>query len=307
MSTTTTTPAQRSPAKPPPSALTRWVHTGVQAPHTFEVTGFTMLETGRGVAYSGELVHPSLGVVGRISNEGNGGPTSFYSYDFTRYSERDLRVFLAGCFQDGEPMDDGPVGLETLLDEIINEAECKDLVAEMRRKSQFLVRAYEPRTASNYGSYRGPVLPFVSPALRRDARERLAAKLDGMPDFRLEPGQTWQMFNGQDWVPLLGEPILSAEQTTARLQAVAELFTNSPATSVVLGARLDDEFVVFGSPASGRFTLVGDTTITVETTAWCQCARRLATVPFQRWDNHGLLESGTVHAAKRCRRLVTID
>jgi hypothetical protein len=305
VSTTALTHTQQSPAASPPPS--RWVHTDIQAPHTFTVTGFNMLETGRGVAYSAQLIHPTLGAVGLISNEGCGGPTMFHTNDFARYSERDLTAFLSGCLQDGQPMDRGSMGLETLLDEIINEAEYAEDVDRMRREGQFLVRAYEPRTDSNYGSHRGPSLPFARLALRRDARERLAAKLAANPEHRLQPGQTWQMFTGVDWAPLLGEPILSAEQTTARLQAVTDLLTRSPEASFVLGVRLDEEFVVFGSPASGRFTLVGDTTMTVETTRWCRCERRLADVPFQRWDNHGLLESGTVHSAKRCRRLVSID
>jgi hypothetical protein len=301
---TTATP-NTTPATPDP---TRWVHTGIEAPHTFRVQDFTMLETHRGVAYSATLVHPDLGVVGLIDNEGCGGPTSFATYDRARYSQRDLEAFLTGCRQDGEPMDTGPMGLETLLDEIINEAEFAEDVDRMRREGQFLVRFFQPRTATNYGSHRGPALPFSVPALRRDARAGLVTRLAGMPAHQLTDGASWQMFDGAEWVPLLGEPLLTIEQTITRLQAVTDLLTGPEAhTGYLLGVPLDDEFFLFGAPTTGRFTLIGDTTKTLETAAWCQCARRPATVRFQRWDSGGLLESGTVHAVKRCRRLVRID
>jgi hypothetical protein len=57
------------------------VHTDIEAPYKLDIQGLGQLETGRGVAYSAELVHPELGVVGRIANEGCGGPTMFHTYD----------------------------------------------------------------------------------------------------------------------------------------------------------------------------------------------------------------------------------
>lgn len=304
MSTTNRTP-------PPATALQRWVHTDIDAPGAFTVREFTMVETHRGVAYSAKLVHPTLGLVGLIDNEGCGGPTMFTSYDRARYGERDLETFLAQCRQEGQPMDTGPMGLETLLDEIINEAEFAGDVDRMRREDLFLIRSFEPATAENYGSRRGPALPFARPRLRRDERGRLAVRLAAMPEHRLQPGQRWQMFNGTEWVPLLGDPMMTAEQTADRLETVTDLLTRPDLQArLVGGVRLDEpdeELFLFGTPGTGRFSLIGDTTEDVKTGAWCSCARRRATVSFQRWDSHGLLESGTVHAARRCRRLVRID
>jgi hypothetical protein len=126
----------------------------------FAVTGFDDLDTGRGIAYSAELVHPELGVVGRIANEGCGGPTTFYSDNRARFGEDHLELFLGQCRQDGEPMDIGHFGVETLLDAIIDEAETVETVAEMRRKGQFLVRSYLPREAAPWGPHRGAPWPI---------------------------------------------------------------------------------------------------------------------------------------------------
>ncbi|MCI2421127.1 hypothetical protein MOQ72_27155 [Saccharopolyspora sp. K220] len=287
---------------------THWVHTGIEGPHQFGIRGFNELETGRGVAYTAELIHPELGVVGRIANEGRGGPTTFSPYDYARFSDRDLEEFLGQSRQDGEPMDTGPVGKETLLDEIINEAETASIVATMRRDGQFVVRSYLPREAASYGPHRGAPLVYPQIVLRRAAREHLADELARMPQHRLDDGASWQMFDGAEWKPLLGEAPLTAEQTAARLQRVADLVATAHSKGAFAnGVPFDDQFHLFGTPVAGGFTLVGDASRLLKTHSWCRCARRQATVRFERWNSTRVLESGTVHAAKRCRRVVRID
>lgn len=294
------------------ACLTRWVHTGIEAPYKLGVQGFAMLETGRGVAYSAEMIHPEHGVIGRISNEGCGGPTMFHSYDYKKFSDRDLDAFAAQCRQDGDPLDPHGLGLgvETPLDEVINEGEYADFVAEMRRDGRFLVRSFEPRTEDNYGVRRGPALVYTQPVLWRTARENLAAELAKMPEHRLAEAAFWQMFNGQEWVPLLPEPALTAGQATARISDLVTLHLETTKPNEVLnGRQLDDGLHVFSTPDISRFTLIGDTTFYIDSKRWCQCERRVAKpVRFERWSvHHGLLESGTAHGAKSCRRLVTVD
>lgn len=286
---------------------TRWVHTGIDAPDTFVVTGFNQVDTGRGIAYSAELVHPELGVVGRIANEGCGGPTTFIGYNRARFGEDHLALLLRQCRQDGEPMDTGHFGVETLLDAIIDEAETAETVAEMRTNGRFLVRSYLPRQAAPWGPHRGAPLANTRILLRRDARERLAARLARMPAERLEDGAYWQMFDDTEWTRLLGESPLTPEQINARVRRAEQLAAQAPDRDTFLGVvPFDEEFYLTGRPATA-FTLTSDTDPTLTTDSWCQCARRRSTVRFERWSGTGLEESGTVHAAQRCRRLVRID
>jgi hypothetical protein len=289
--------------------LTRWVHTGIEAPYKLDVQGLVMLETGRGVTYRAEMIHPEHGVVGRISNEGRGGPTTFHSYDYEKFRDRDLTAFVAQCRQDGEPLDPTGLGVESLLDEVINEGNYAEHVAEMRRNGHFLVRSFEPRTDDNDGVRRGPALVYTRPVLRRPARENLAAELAKTPEHRLAEAAFWQMFNGQEWAPLLPESALTAEQTTARIDEVVALHKATTSPEGVMCRQLDDGVYAFSALVSSRFTLIGDGTDYVNSQRWCQCKRRLAKpVRFERWSiRDGLLESGTVHAAKSCRRLVTVD
>jgi len=286
---------------------TRWVHTGIEAPYSFTVTGFNQLDTGRGVAYSAELVHPDLGVVGRIANEGCGGPTTFHAYDRTRFGDRHLEQFLQRSVQDGEPMATGFPGLERLLDEIITEAETNQLVDEMRAKGQFLVRSCLPREAASWGPQHGAPLAYTRILTRRGDRDRLAAKLADDPPEHLDEGAYWQMFTGEDWVRLPGESPLTAEQTATRLRRIGQLTAelNQPEVHTT-AVPFDDEFFLFGT-LTARLTLVGDQVGAVDTTKWCGCRRRQKVVAFERWTSGSLQESGTVHAARRCRQLVRID
>ncbi|WP_249124145.1 hypothetical protein [Saccharopolyspora erythraea] len=286
---------------------TRWVHTNIEAPYPFSVTGFNQLSTGRGVAFSAELVHPNLGVVGCIANGGYGGSTTFSPYDHTRFGKRNLEEFLRRCRQDGQPMDTGPVGMETLLNEIVNETETAGIVADMRATSQFVVRSRRPRETASSGPRRGAPLVYRGILLRRTDREDLAAELARDPAERLPAGAYWQMFDGLEWTPLLGEPPLAPEQINARLRRADQLTAGAPDRDTRLNAvPFDDQFHLSGTPAA-RFTLTGDATSRLCTDSWCQCARRKATVRFERWNGTTLEESGVVHAARRCRRLVRID
>ncbi|HET6286492.1 MAG TPA: hypothetical protein VFG15_07045 [Amycolatopsis sp.] len=285
---------------------TRWTHTGIDAPYTFTISEFNQLETGRGVAYSARLIHPQLGVVGLIDNAGSGGPTTFHPNDPARFGRRQLEQFLERSLQDGEPMDDA-LGMETLLDEIINEAETEQAVARMRAEGQFLVRSYVPREAQPFGPHReAPVIcsRFVA---RLDKRASIATWLNNDPAHRPHDGAHWQMFNGEDWVPLLGPGPLTEGQIAERARRASELALEleDPHRQQV-GVPFGDDLYFYGS-STRHFTLIGDDVSTVNTTTWCRCNDRRNAIGFEKWRNGVLIGSGSVHATRECRALVRLD
>jgi hypothetical protein len=129
------------------------------------------------------------------------------------------------------------------------------------------------------------MLTYNQPILRRAVRERLAADLAGDPRHRLDDGEIWQMFNGAEWVPMLGEAPLTDEQTAARLQAAEELAAFADDQAYLQGVLTDDQLHVLREAVPGRFRVVGDTTRLVNTHAWCRCSSRQATVRFELWAN----------------------
>lgn len=282
----------------------RWPHTGIEAPYRFTITGLTESQTNCGVAYSTELFHPDLGSVGLIANEGFGGPTTFYPHDELRFGERQLKKFLECTLQDEEPMNTGPAGLEFLLDDIITESETDRVVSEMRTRDLFLVRSFLSRDAASWGPQRGEPLPYSRILTRRDDRKRLAAKLAADPATRLDKGCYWQMFNGEDWVRLLGPSPLASEPISDRVQRPSRLAAESKSPDTDNRVPFD-EFTVFGTPTAG-FTLVGDHHGELETTKWCRCSTRQSVIAFERWNKGSLQESGAVHAPLSCRSLVRI-
>lgn len=279
---------------------TSWIHTGIDAPYLLRATAVSEVEHDRGVAYSAELVHPELGIVGTISNRGCGDATRFDAHDDDTFSSRDLEQFLQQCLHDGEPI--GADDLELLLDEIIDETETAEHVAEARRAGLFLVRAYRPRTSGGH-PYRGYPLRWTRIALSRAAREALAARLDATPGSSVHGTKAyWQMFNGEAWTPLLAASPLTPEQIGDRVRRASRFTGRS-----MQGEPFDGQFRIHGNPA-GKFALIGDSTAALNASSWCRCTRpSKRTVRFERWNYHVLQYSGVIHAAKTCRRLVRID
>lgn len=290
----------------------RWTHTDVEAPYLLDAQGFNQLETGRGIAYSAELVHPTLGVVGRIANTGVGGDTEFYPYDYDRFSVRDLEAFAAQCTQDEEPLESHFDGVSRLLDAVINEADFAEHVATMRKDGLFLVRSFEPRTENNHGPWRGLTsFSYRSIMLSPKQRQRIVQDLAERPEYRLADGAYWQMFNGRNWVPLPSEERFTADQITARIEALAALrgTSNAPAQVVPEPQGPIDDLYAYSRLRSDAFTLVEDTVAIVQADRWCQCTtRRPRLVRFEKWSlKDGPRGSGAIHAARSCRRLMTFD
>ncbi|MFS8102701.1 hypothetical protein LFM09_36790 [Lentzea alba] len=292
---------------PEPDLEVHWVHTGIRAPYSFSISGLATAEHDRGVAFSAELVHPELGVVGRITNRGCGDDTEFTAHDDTSFGDRELKQFLQQCQQDNEPMFADV--LHVLLEEIIYEAETAGIVANALRGNQLPVRSYLPRRAALWGPERGDPLVCRRIVLRQDARERLAAKLSNHPAYGLDDESAyWQMFDGVDWTPLLGRSPLTALENETRIRRAEQLTRELPDPDVYYFAvPFSDDLFLFGKPGR-RFMLIGDRSDVIHSDEWCQCTtKRQRTVRFERWRPTGRDESGVIHAAKHCRRLVHID
>jgi hypothetical protein len=81
-------------------------------------------------------------------------------------------------------MEPGFSGVETLLEDVISEAECAEDEALMRKEGLFLVRSHAKRS---WGIHRGPVLAFTKVVFDREGREAFAATLAAEPENRLAP------------------------------------------------------------------------------------------------------------------------
>jgi len=294
-------------------SLIKWIHTGIAAPYVLSARRYSELEVSRGVAFTAEMVHPRLGVVGGIESRGEGGPAWFFPYDRRVFGMPDLETFVAQCRQDDEPLGVGGAAVEILLDRMLDEAMYTEQVVAMRRSGTgFLVRSFQPRTETNYGPHRGAVLNCGRVVLGRPEREAFARQAESTP-HRLRPDAHWEMFNGEEWVRLLAEPALTPEQIRARVGDIRTLYTatadDQADGNVVNAGPLEDGMYLTGGAPTGNFLLVGDDRNSVATALWCQCkAARRDTVRFERWNlQDGLLASGALHGARRCRRLVTID
>lgn len=305
------TTLERVRSKPTTGAV-RWPHTGITAPHHFDIDGLAHLDTPFGRALSAELVHPDLGVVGRIYNPGGDEPTTFHPYQRDRFSHHALEAFVDETYQDGELLDPSITGVEHLLNAVLREAEVSDMVCRMRRDTKSLVRAEFHRGGV---IHRGPIIS-VGFLLFRHRQRQAINELAACPETRLNDGEAWHMFNGQAWVPLEPEPALSPEQANA---GCAEMLTLYKATAAEDGTHVDvagplaSGMYLTGKATSGGglFTLTADNPAGVNDWAglgWCRCKRRARTARFQRWATRdGLHGSGTLHTAPTCRSIVTID
>lgn len=294
--------------------LVYWPHTNITADIPVEIRNISVTDIGRGVAYSGKLVHPDHGEVGLIANGGAGGPTRFYPYTAT-YDHRDLEKLASQCFQDGVPFQENITGepVENLLDEMFYEAECGREVDRMRRSHEFLVRTFTPASDLNGLPMRGGLVSIGSVITDRAGRDRLAASLDNDDSVRRRSSEeVWQMFDGHAWVPLLGERFYTEQQTTECLSSIRAHAAKAMSEYDNRGPLLDGFYVSgFQSARPGRYMLSDDPEIPgwkLKVGLWCPCRSRRKLTRFQRWTTEaGLIGSGVVHGAKNCLQLVCID
>jgi hypothetical protein len=289
--------------------LVLWPHTGVLAPSLLQARGIQQGLTSRGVAYTAELIHPELGPLGSIVNNGDGGATRFDPADKNRFGHRDLERFAEQCRQDGEPLSVGESGTR-LLEATLDEAEYTSRVDKMRATGGFLIRYYDPSGPGHDGWGRGPAILFPRPALFPGRRHQLAKRAAQLPHVVPE-NAVWQMFNGCDWAPLLPTPsdgtARSGAANTARAAEVAALRAECTDSGQSRGPMSDGFHLM--PPRASYDQLTDDDIPRLRLDQWCRCrAGAPATVRWQLWNtNCGVLASGTAHRARRCRRLVRIN
>ncbi|ONI88099.1 hypothetical protein ALI22I_20385 [Saccharothrix sp. ALI-22-I] len=300
----------------PEQSLVRWPHTGIQAPYLLTAQRTGTFEMSRGAAFTADLVHPGLEVVGTLENRGDDCGTWFFPQDRAVFSQQDLERFAVQCLEDGESLSEvASVASEFLLDMVVEESEVEALVAEMRKRNGFLVRVYEPRTAGNCGPLRGEVLLYQNIVWSPRDRAAFVERLNANPDNHVAEGAYWEMFTGREWVPLPAERATDPQQHADRIKEMTAVYavTKPKVNGRVQGAGpLADGRYVNGAPGM-EWLLVEDTGIG-RTDQWCRCpfsvgrVDRRATVRFEKWsDREGLLGTGTLHQHAACRRLITID
>ncbi|WP_158889065.1 hypothetical protein [Amycolatopsis anabasis] len=290
--------------------LVLWPHTGIQAPTTLAYRNRTELEHGRGVAFRAELHHPHLGMIGWLENEGVGGATRFAPNDLDRFGWREMNAYVGQCRIDGDPL---PLGTEQLLDAVMTEQDIADEVVRMRKEHTMLVREFAEETPGGLGAHRGAVIVLNTIAHTRPARESVVAELDDDTDTRRHFDGIWQMYDGRQWRPFLAEQKVTSDEMRARIAAIQAAYEAAGRPPYFGRFGPVDGMHITGPVRAFRtaphFLLCGDER-PVHGHMWCQCGvgSRAKLAQFERWDvQDGLIGSGWVHAAKKCRAVVTVD
>ncbi|WP_158894613.1 hypothetical protein [Amycolatopsis anabasis] len=290
--------------------LVLWPHTGIEAPTTLAYRNCVDFEHSRGVAFRAELHHPQLGMIGWLENEGVGGATRFAPHDLDRFGWRAMDAYVARCRLDGRPL---PLGTEQLLDAVMTEQEVAEEVVRMRREHTMLVREYAEQTPGGLGAWRGAVIVLNTIARTRPARESVIAELDEDIHTRRHFDGIWQMYDGHDWRPFLSEHELTSDEVRARIAAIQSAYAAAGHPPYYGHFGPVDGMHVSGPVRAFRtgshFVLSSDEH-PVYGHVWCRCGvgSRATLARFEHWDmQDGLIGSGWVHAAKKCRALVTID
>jgi hypothetical protein len=286
-----------------------WPHTGIHAPDRLAVTDHVPFETSRDVGYSAVLVHPTLGPVGRIHNDGRGAATGFQPADAARFGQQDLAAFVTQCAQDGHPMNASTDGVGTFLDQVVAEAAYADAAAQMRAHDLFLIRFFLPRAHDTTWAWRGPALSCGPVRLSPTQRRELIDQLPDHPAATKPAGAHWEMFNGRRWTALSLQHPFTAVQQADRVRAVAALTAASGGIELFDAGPLPDGFYVSELEGVDEYVLVEDSFARAcDVRRWCHCAdRTLAAVRVQRWSpSAGVLDSVLIHRDPACRRLLVI-
>jgi hypothetical protein len=315
------TPRSAEPVSEPEDArrLVLWPHTGIEAPTALTLRQYKEMDTTDGYAFSGEVVHPALGMVGWIENRGHGDGTTFTSAT-DQFTARDMIDFVAQCRQDGRLLSPhggdvrAIVDREGFLDSLRVEYLSAKAVQGMRHRNETLLRGYAPATEEDATPWRGDLLGYPSVLLSPAERQLAADHLAGEAATRLPSGWHWQVFTGSRWTALFAEPQLTADQVQSRVDAITALCAIS--SGLIVNAGPIDGLYLTGfswtAPDSATDTvwLIEDTTTTLHPHEWCRCEDTSHREPirFEGWSReHGLVASGSVHADGRCRRLLVMD
>lgn len=178
----------------------RWPHTGMWSPdRSFTVTNYKQIKTHCGVAYTANL-RRNRRCVGVIENHGTGGMTMLYPDLRSEFNERDLEAYAERC----RTAEGGPVTVEWLLEQLINEAEWDRKVRRAAARGRLELRQMdagdretEPWVVASWGC-----------SMPRNDRQwtALGDQLMTIPDAKPGDGQWWQGWTGDAWRDVTDRP-----------------------------------------------------------------------------------------------------
>ncbi len=158
----------------------------LRMPHDrVRVVSLQQIDTHNGVAYTAQLALDGE-VVGTIENDGNGGPTTYYSPNFGPFNWRDLDAFVQQCRRGGQPVSE-----EQALEALVDEFDLDQIVHHAAADGATVVRLLDEH------GYQLDLL-IARPAPRSAAqRTGLAGRL--LAEHRHAAGVEWVIWSGRCW------------------------------------------------------------------------------------------------------------
>jgi hypothetical protein len=185
----------------------RLPHSGLVVPHTgYTVTSLKGHETHDGVAYVATLRLNNT-IIGRVENEGRGGPDTFYPNTADNYRQQidTLEEFAQRCTD----ARGGTPPLESVLSDLVTEYQTTRDIARAARRGNALIRMMRDHELGD-----GP-MGWPSPDTWTEAPPALAADYDKLracllKDPQLTPHDLawWQIWNADTstWVDVTARP-----------------------------------------------------------------------------------------------------
>ncbi len=178
----------------------RLPHTGLRVPdRSLSVTGYKEMTTSNGVAFTAKLRRNNQ-IVGVIENHGTGGMTFFYAGTPAVFGETHLEAYAAQCRNE----DGGTVNAETLLDELVEEADWARQINRLGKRGLMPLRLLDA-TSEGYRPYS---IRSGHCAIPRSDREwvALGAEIGSTTAMRPADKQWWQGWNRVFWRDITARP-----------------------------------------------------------------------------------------------------
>lgn len=192
------------------------------------MTALRQLPTSNGVAYVADLAADGR-FAGRIENEGNGGPTTYFGYPPSPFTWRQMHEFVSACRRHGQP-----VAEEHVLDSLVDEYDYNTLIAEATAASGTLVRLLDDNGL--IADIESVTPAPATPAERAALAHRLATR--PVPDTTV---RHWQIWSGTGWDHLtdIGAPPAAPAEPAPGADSIDVAESAQPATSGDLAAPVD--------------------------------------------------------------------
>lgn len=232
----------------------RLPHSGLVVPHTgYTVASFRGHETHDGVAYVATL-RLNRKIIGRIENEGRGGPDTFYPSTAGNYRQqvRAMEAFAALCTD----ARGGTPPMEAVLSDLVAEYETTRDIARAARRGNVLMRMMRDHELGD-----GP-MGWPSPGVWTEAPPALAADHDKLRASLLEDPELapddlawWQIWNADTstWVDVTARPAhLPADMPGAAPPIPADTATAGPDGHQCDAAETLKYVGTYGAPGVGQ-------------------------------------------------------